>query len=126
MMQLATAEADAGAAQQALRETGNQPVDEPKLATSQHDELSHLQAVNQTLVAELEELKAALIRQQSDMQPSKGTVRLSEEANRSRPELLKTGMHMKSAQMCSIVLNACYTDLHLIEGCALILASLCD
>jgi hypothetical protein len=66
-------------------------VDEPKLATSQHDEPSHLQAVNQTLVAELKGLKAALTRQQSDMQPSKGAVRLSEEAIRSRPELPNTG-----------------------------------
>jgi hypothetical protein len=70
--------------------TGNQPVDEPKLASSQHDEPSLLQAINQTLGAELEGLKAALTRQESDMQPSKSTVRSSEEANRSRPEPLQT------------------------------------
>jgi hypothetical protein len=86
-----TAEADAGATQEALRVTGNRPVDEPKLASSQHDEPSHLQATNQTLEAELQGLKAALTRQESDMQPSKSTVRSSEEANRSRPEPLKTG-----------------------------------
>jgi hypothetical protein len=81
-----TAEADAGATQQALRVTGNRPVDEPKLASSQHDEPSLLQAINQTPGTELEGLKAVLTRQESYMQTSKSTVRSSEEANRRRPE----------------------------------------
>jgi hypothetical protein len=71
--------------------TGNRPVDEPKLASSQHDDPSLLQAINQTPGTELEGLKAVLTRQESDMQTSKSTVRSSEEANRRRPEPLKTG-----------------------------------